>query len=262
MNKALNLSFVLVFLSINLSAQGFWSPFINFGSGFLGPVYRTDGDLTVKDVNENSTYRIAAGLKYRILNENKGIVYLKVLPSVYRNDERKIMVVNNETPKADNSNKLLFYKPESDFEVYEKVWQQGLHWSTLVLPIKYRPETEFNGSTIGRVFSTDISVGPFFGYRFAIGKRYNNWLNIGGFAGPSLIQFTETTNTGQGSSSTSTDNYAGFTYGMGCVAQIEKYQIGLILGRDIIGGNKQDDWPYDNKTWLSLALGFSFLSNK
>lgn len=229
-----------------------------FFRGFSSPVYRTDAELTVKNVDDNTEYTINGGLVYRTLGEEDGNIYLKVLTGV-KETNKKISI--DYSANDLNISNQLFKVVKADLKDYNKIWQQGLSWSTLLLPIKYRPETEFNGTSFDRTFSTDISVGPFFGYKFKTGKFYDQFMKIGAFAGPTLIQFPNevTPNNGQNNQNNITnDNLVGFSSGWGLIYQFNKLQIGLINGIDYLGGEKSKEWQYDGKPWWSFAIGYKF----
>lgn len=229
-----------------------------FFRGFSSPVFRTDGQLEVKNVDDDVVYIIDGGLVYRTLGEEDGLLYLKVLSGV--KNTNKTIEIDYITDDATISNQL-FKVAKADLKQYNKIWQQGLSWSTLLLPIKFRPETELNGTQFNRTFSSDVSVGPFFGYKFKAGKFYDQFVKIGAFAGPTLIQFPSevTPNNGQTNQNNITnDNLIGFSYGWGIVYQFNALQIGLINGKDYLGGEKSKEWQYDGNSWWSFAIGYKF----
>jgi len=230
-----------------------------FFRGFSGPVYRTDADLKVKGVSDDADYTISGGLVYRKMDEEDGYIYIKVFSGV--TTESSKVKINFDDSKTETSSTL--YKVKlTDMKSYNKIWQQGMSWSTLILPIKYRPAAELNGTKFEKTFSTDLSIGPFLGYKFKTGKSYNQFFQIGAFAGPTLIQFPSTVvpNNGQTNQNNITnDNLIGFTYGWGAVFQFDKLQIGLIKGVDQLGGEKSKQWQYDGKSWWSFAIGYKFL---
>lgn len=230
-----------------------------FLRGLSGPVYRTDAILKVIDVDTNEEFTISGGLVYRKLDEENGFLYISVLPSV--TTENKVIKINFDENKTETSTRL--YKVNTtDLKSYNIIWQQGLSWSSLILPIKYRPATNFNGTQFERTFSADLSVGPFLGYKFKMGKFYNQFFQLGAFAGPTLIQFPTTVDPNNGSTNQNNitnDNLIGFTFGFGGVFQFDKLQIGLIYGTDQLGGEKSKHWQYDNKNWWSFAVGYKFL---
>jgi hypothetical protein len=233
-----------------------------FFRGFGSTVYRTDAELPVKGVSDKQDYKIGEGLVYSLKNEEDGKLYIKVLPNVKLESVTSKKIVISDDENEDAVSGKLYEVEKASLKDYNKIWQQGLSWSTLVLPIKYRPSVKFNGTEYERVFSTDLSVGPFIGYKFKVGNDYNKFMQVGGFAGPTLIQFPDEVKPNNGTNENITnDNLFGFTYGYGAALQIQSLQIGLIRGKDMLGGQRAKEWPYDGKQWWSFAIGFKFLNN-
>jgi hypothetical protein len=255
---------VLVLLgTMTLSAQT-WSKVKRSGAiflrGFSSPVYRTDAKLKVKNVDDDTEYTVDGGLVYRVLGEEDGNIYVKIMSGI--KETSNLIEIDYDGNDTDISNQL-FKVATSELKDYNKVWQQGLSWSTLTLPIKYRPETELNGTKYERAFTTDISIGPFFGYKFKTGKFYDQYMKIGAFAGPSLISFPTTVTPNNGSTeqnNVTNDNLIGFSFGWGIVYQFNKLQIGIINGKDYLGGERSKEWQYDGKNWFSFAIGYKFLN--
>jgi hypothetical protein len=57
----------------------------------------------------------------------------------------------------------------------------------------------------------------------------------------------------------STDR-AAVTLTAGAMLEINRFQMGLMFGRDRISNPNQSDWRYHGKRWLSLGLGYALLS--
>lgn len=260
MKKFLFVALVLIGTS-SVSGQS-WNKIKRSGAIFLrglsSPVYRTDAKLKVKNVDDDVEYTIDGGLVYRVLGEEDGKLYLKVMSGI---KESSKLIEIDFADNDDGISNQLFSVATSDLKDYNKVWQQGLSWSTLILPIKYRPDTELNGTKYERAFTTDISIGPFFGYKFKTGKFYDQYVKIGAFAGPSLISFPTTVTPNNGSieqSNVTNDNLIGFSFGWGIVYQFNKLQIGIVNGKDYLGGERSKEWQYDGKNWFSFAIGYKF----
>ncbi|MCC6724686.1 MAG: hypothetical protein IT258_09260 [Saprospiraceae bacterium] len=135
----------------------------------------------------------------------------------------------------------------------------------MMLPVKYRPVINFNGKEYPKEFSTDVSIGQFLGYRVKVGKSYTQFMQAGVFAGPTMIQFPTAAIDANGNpipDKISNDNLIGFTHGAGLVFQFERLQLGLVIGKDNLGGEKSKQWQYDNQRWYSFAIGYKFFDNK
>jgi hypothetical protein len=248
--------------------------------GFSGPVYRTDADLFLKKVrakpnDKDTIFVLKSGLKYRIVDTEKGTNYLKmgeVAGYITSDTQEGREVYITKIPRLIDSTNLKKYRiipkeelysvAESDLSTYNKVIISQLTFGTMLLPIKIRRSRIFNNVNYERQFSTDLSVGPYFGYRFKTqGYNYNTHTTVGLFAGPTLIDFVSSTSqTGSPSNGANPDNMFGFTCGIGLVREISPFQIGIVYGADFVSGNRVKEWPYDGKAWFSLGIGYNFLS--
>jgi len=253
-----------------------------FVRGIRGPVYRTDGPLNVMDVTTNSQKVISTSngdIIYRVVDREDGKVYIKIFPytkfaaapvppvpvPVPPVPVPPVSIEYTEIqPNNDqDASKHLYYFNESEAKGYNKVLLNGITLGTAVLPIKMRPSTTVNNTRYERIFSTDIAIGPFLGYRIKLGKYYKQFTTIGMFAGPSLINLTTTTQSSTpGQITSNNDNLFGFSYGTGITFHIDDFQVGIISGRDYLGGERAKDWIYDKKNWYSFAIGFNFFNDR
>jgi hypothetical protein len=158
----------------------------------------------------------------------------------------------------------LFKANETNLATYNKVIVNQVVLGGMLLPIKIRPAREFNGVQYERHFATDVSVGPFVGYRFKFkGNNYNSFTTLGLFAGPTLIDYVSTVSqTGSPTNGVNPDNMFAFTYGIGLVHEINGFQMGIVYGSDRVSGKRVKEWPYDGDGWFSLAIGYNFLSGR
>jgi hypothetical protein len=52
---------------------------------------------------------------------------------------------------------------------------------------------------------------------------------------------------------------AGLTVAAVVLAQpVDQFQVGIVVGRDHLGGSAGRDYKYENRTWISFGVGFSF----
>jgi hypothetical protein len=262
-------------------------------AGLSGPVYRTDVDLTVHKVRRqtgtgtpvianDTVFVVAGGLKYRVANVEAGTWYIKMIPKVgYQRtapnaagtqpappSPPKVSYIDlSDDDETTGSNYVVpnyevYAVQESELKAYNKIIVNQVAVGTMLLPIKIRRPREFNGTKYERQFATDISIGPYVGYRFKLsGNNYNSFTTLGLFAGPTLIDYVSTTSqTGSPTNGTNPDNMFAFTYGLGLVHEINGFQIGTVLGADRVSGTRVNTWPYDGQWWFSLAIGYNFLS--
>lgn len=246
---------VLSGLSAQVNAQVGLRRFL---SGFSGPIYRTDAAMpVVRPGKPDDTLYLEAGLRYRLLDEKDGEVFVQPLPFVKEvSDTVKIGDSATSLPRE------AFVIRVKDLKVYHRVWQQGLAWSTLLLPIKIRPAVEKDSVKYERDITTDVAIGPFFGYKFAMGRSYRQFMHLGGFAGPSMIRLTTATaDSTSGTADVESSNNMGWSYGIGIMYEMRDLQLGFVWGKDEIGGTAAKEWAWNRKPWLSFAIGYSFLSN-
>ena len=121
----------------------------------------------------------------------------------------------------------------------------GLTYGLLAIPFKYQ-------LTGPKDFSGSATVGPYFGYRtLDTGNGYG--VSYIGFLGYSNLSVTQTV----GGQST-TQNLASIGYGIGAIATVKgNFQMGAVLGFDHV--SKSANYQYNNKPWLAVELGYSFL---
>jgi len=120
----------------------------------------------------------------------------------------------------------------------------GLSYGALMVPYKYH----YNGS---KDFSGGATVAPYLGYRFdknILGVEIKPIV----FAGMTKVDVTQNID-GEPTS----QSLAGFSYGFGLLGEVKDvFQLGIVIGRDKI--NESAEYSDNGKTWVSLAIGFSF----
>jgi hypothetical protein len=286
MKNTILTSLFLTFLNLPIFGQ-INNPFLRFWSGLFAPVYLTGTELEVTKVNPDTSapvekYKIPKGTYYSIVYEDDKIFYLKITsrlnpitPSVPGGVSFDALPSKNEYNKK-NPTTTTKYKAYKSFKKvddlfsitepkrYNKIFKQGVTIGTLFLPIKLRPGLTITpeGSTVPveykREFSTDISIGPFLGYKYHVGEYYNQFLKFGVFAGPSLIKLTsKNLQNGQEGDT----NVLGFSWGGGFAGEFKKFQAGFIVGWDYLSGESARNWVYDKKVWFSIGIGFNFFQD-
>jgi len=281
MKKTIFLFVALVTGSCTANSQ-ISNPFARFWSGLFAPVYQTDTDLKVKVVNPDGTapeefHKIPKGTYYSIVDEDRDTYYLKItsrlnpktplapsgvdfdiLPSrcKYKKNNAVTSVKYSQYKKGFKKIDDLFLiaKPTR----YNKIFKQGVTIGSIFLPIKFRPGIMVDEVEYKREFSTDISVGPFMGYKYHVGNYYNQFVKFGIFAGPSLIKLTSKN---QQNGEEGDINVLGFSWGGGFAAEFKKFQAGFIIGWDYLSGESARNWIYDRKIWFSVGVGFNFFQD-
>lgn len=243
-----------------------------FLMGLAGPIYKTNSPLTLYKVPNNDEVILKEGSYYQLVQECNDSIFIKPV-TVWRsrcdscNTQRAIkhgttLVYNKLDPvKKDTvyAELSMVYASPDKIQPYQKVELASLGFTTLFIPIKYRLPIYIGNSYVPRNFTTDLTIGPFLGYKFHVGNYHDQSLTIGVFGGPSLIRVdnTEAAATAGGSSS----NFLGFSTGKGVVYTLRRTQIGFIMGRDFLSGKDSEEWIYDGRRWFSFAIGYKFLDN-
>lgn len=181
-----------------------------------------------------------------------------------------------ENKLFDQDRSILNSKTQGDFEFFcvktENLesssrkkyftWKNNLKPSigTLVVPIKIRPKIQDkNGLKIPSTFSTDFTLGSSFGISARISPYKAHYLSLVGVFGVTTV----------GADSSTTEGFlendsklAAITPGLGLIADFDGFQIGLVLGTDIVAGDVSEKWIYNNKLWFSFGIGYQFLKKK
>jgi hypothetical protein len=123
--------------------------------------------------------------------------------------------------------------------------REGWDYGTLVIPFKYQV-------TGKNALQSSASLGAYLGYRFS--WRLMGWtVRPVAFAGLSEIPTSQATNNGK----TTSQTVAGLSYGLGLVGTVkDSFNVGLVVGFDHV--NSVQAYPYQDKPWISLAIGYSF----
>lgn len=133
-----------------------------------------------------------------------------------------------------------FYINANDLD---NVWRAGWEYGALAVPFKFQLS---KGGTV----TSQTSVGPYLGFRVPITDSIV--FSPVGFVGAAPITVSEKTG-----NTTSSHELAAITYGGGLLFTIkDSFQAGLIFGADHVDSNA--GYPYNDKLWVSFALGYSF----
>lgn len=126
---------------------------------------------------------------------------------------------------------------------------------TLIVPVKIRPS--FGDRPFD--FTTDFTLGTSIGIKTRVSKFRPNYLSLVGVFGITTVNIDNNTTNGFVSEAT---KQSALTPAIGLVMEIEGFQIGLIAGKDFIGGNTGKSWIYNKRTWWSFGIGYEFVKEK
>lgn len=123
----------------------------------------------------------------------------------------------------------------------------------LVVPMKMR-------SARGSVpfdFTTDFTLGSSFGYSFRTSHYNPNYLSVVASFGITSVGVDSTTTGGYLTGPKT--NLAAITPGLGIIMEVSNFQIGAVVGWDIVGGVTGQNWIYNGQAWFSFGIGYQFL---
>jgi len=123
---------------------------------------------------------------------------------------------------------------------------RGLYAAALTVPLKYR----FKLRNAPSALSTNFDISSALGYSFGV---IGVTVTPVGFIGLATISLTDT-------NSVEVETHLGITYGGGvAVAFSPNFQLAFIGGADLLTGSIAERWPYQNKIWVSIGIGYKFL---
>jgi len=128
--------------------------------------------------------------------------------------------------------------------------------ANISLPFKLRPETNNQNIKI----TPDLTLGGYLGMKFRISRTKPYYLNAPVVTlGLATLTINDNSNTSTPSKGDGT--VLGITRSTGLIFQLDGFQFGFIAGRDRAAGEIGKDWIYNDKTWYSFSIGYSFLGN-
>lgn len=122
----------------------------------------------------------------------------------------------------------------------------------LTIPFKLRAK---QGDTNFQI-TTDVTLGAYAGWRWRISRRQPFFLTVPLNLGLTFININE--NTTSPTSSETSGLVPGWSFASGLILEYNKVNAGFVIGRDYASGIGKD-WIYQNKTWTSFAIGYSFM---
>jgi hypothetical protein len=123
----------------------------------------------------------------------------------------------------------------------------------LLLPIKMR----LGGEGRPFDFSRDVTLGTVVGPRWRLSPTRSAFLSVLGGAGITAVTLNASSTGGVVTENT---DRAAVTLTAGSMLEVNRFQVGILLGVDRISNPNQTDWLYQGKPWLSIGLGYSLLS--
>lgn len=221
----------------------------------------------IKNLQIDDQARIAqSGTKFYLVKtveiENNLFYIIKLWPFKKTEDN---LSVNNKNDKyvgyKDNPN--YFSIKASDFvdSKIRKTYYTGhrnVSFTTgiLVVPLKIRPRLDENRPF---TYTTDVTLGTSFGFKTRINKFKHQYLNLAGYFGLTSVSIDSVTTDGFVNQSLT---QPAITLAVGTIFEVDGFQVGFVMGSDMISGEIGDNWVYNFKPWWSIGLGYQFLSGK
>jgi len=212
-------------------------------------------------------------LKFKIVSkeidptDNSTFYVIKFLPI---NDEASIPSIaalktsTNFVNSADNDKFFWIRKDELDNYVTDGFITKSYripnvtvaYGANISLPFKLRTETHGQNIKI----TPDLTLGGYIGVKWRLSRTKPFYVTTPIVTlGLSTLSINDNNNTANPNKGDGT--VLGITGSTGLIFQLSDFQFGLMLGRDKAAGEIGKDWIYNNKTWYSFSIGFSFLGN-
>lgn len=211
----------------------------------------------VKVANPNLNFR-----QIGILKSDSALGEIYVIQFWRIHDEPEF--IKSDTNKINSyTNNDFFCIKASDFKEpmvlkRYKTWHQNakFHLGTLVVPMKIRPKQ--SGHPFD--FTTDITLGSSVGYSFRMSPYQANYLSIVAVFGVTSVAVDSLSTNGY--LNVPNTKMSAITPGLGVILEVSNFQIGAVLGMDILGGQTGENWIYNGKPWFSFGLGYQFIQRK
>lgn len=216
------------------------------------------GEQTVKKLKLDSETDKSSKDALKLLDElNK----LKADSLSLANEKNKIADSEKKYISFDNNDKYYIIKVV-DFEepfvvkTYFRGFNNGaLSLGALVVPLKIRPKLESRPLD----FTTDFTLGTTVGYKMRLTKFVPSYFSLVGFFGVTTVNVDSLSTKGY---VTETTKYSALTPAFGTIFEINHFQIGLVIGCDIVGGKAGANWVYNQRLWWSFGIGYQFFKEK
>lgn len=143
-------------------------------------------------------------------------------------------------------------EPDSNKQIW--LWRHAhVTGGQLTLPFKIRRSPENHTFRL----TTDVTLGGYIGYTRKLSTKKDYFVTIPLTAGLTFINLNNN-NTTLLVDEPEAEVVPGLTWSTGVVLQMEKYSIGLLVGKDY-ASNVGNQWAYHGKLWWSFGIGFVFL---
>jgi len=149
-----------------------------------------------------------------------------------------------------------FDKLESNNEVVKRYTRtfRPTYGSSFSVPFKFRRPVKDEPLRIAPSFT----LGAYLGFKWRVHRYSPVYIVPTVTLGVTSIDINESTVTGD--SEVPDGQILARTASLGLIAQIDKFQIGAVIGWDKPGGEAGQNWVYNDRVWYSFQIGFDFLN--
>jgi len=147
-------------------------------------------------------------------------------------------------------------RPAAEEGAGTKSWllrDAGITGGQITLPFKIRRHRENHTFRL----TTDVTLGGYVGYTKRLSKSKDYSLTVPLTAGLTFINLN-TNNTALSRLEEQAEVVPGLSWSTGVILQLEKYSLGLLVGKDY-AGDVGNEWEYHGKLWWSFGIGFVFM---
>lgn len=162
----------------------------------------------------------------------------------------QLLSAQTETSQHDSDSTQCDQTPVKVFYLWRDAHVSG---GQLTLPFKIRKQTE--NSTFR--LTTDVTVGGFIGYTRCLSQEKDCFITLPFTAGLTFINVSDN-NTSLDRDAADAEVVPGLSWCTGLILQIERYNLGLMMGKDY-ASSIGDQWEYHGKMWWSFGVGFTFI---
>ncbi|MEZ4825119.1 MAG: hypothetical protein R3C61_02325 [Bacteroidia bacterium] len=143
-----------------------------------------------------------------------------------------------------------------DFQAKTRLYNKisSVSFGAVMVPVKFRfPNKEAASFDL----SKDVAIGTSVGYKQGLSRFKPYFINFLFATGVSSISaFPENT----GGAVTATTDVAGLTTSLGIILEMDKIQLGVFSGVDMVPKAPAKVWTYQGAPWLSIGIGLQMIS--
>ncbi|MEZ4776405.1 MAG: hypothetical protein R3D00_24735 [Bacteroidia bacterium] len=219
---------------------------------FVAEAQLVQYDLLNQNFDENSRAIAQRGDVFQVIGTTtieENIWYVFRFHHTDKSSQNRMHTSEKETPVFYGVRMLDF---QAKTRIYNKI--SSVSFGAIMVPVKFRfPNKEAASFDL----SKDVAIGTSVGYKQGLSRFNPYFINFLFATGVSSISaFPENT----GGAITSTTDVAGLTTSLGIILEMDKIQLGVFSGVDMVPKSPGKVWTYQGAPWLSVGIGFQMIS--